>query len=233
MFDGIIPDNNVTVYTLIDAIIDKCNNERHIPEIWPKLDPWDFSSYGLREKFIKESGFILVSYNWVRKLNDLVIKNKPCLEVMAGTGMLSKALKDIGVPVITTDNNSWRNNRNSMIAWKDKQNYTDIEEIDALEAVHKYGNDVDFVIMSWPYMDDTAYKVLIEYKKIKPSGHVIYIGEEYDGCTANDDFFDEMYKTLEYDGHRYADTEEVNEIMAEINKLYISWPAIHDEIFVI
>ena len=194
-----------------------CNTKREIPETWDD-SVTNITYMNLQTLFTNGSGFSLVSSDWVNMLNASIIKNRPCFEVMAGSGMLSRALQNLGVDCAATDINDWANLK-SYEEWK--RPFTEIEELDCIKAVEKYGKDRDFLIMSWPpYLNDIAYKTLVQYKDINPKGKIIYIGEDYGGCTATDEFFDEMEK---YEVH----TPE------EVNNLYKSWFGIHDRIYVI
>ncbi|MCP3965617.1 MAG: hypothetical protein GY718_04575 [Lentisphaerae bacterium] len=49
--------------------------------------------------------------------------------------------------------------------------------------------DVQLFILSWPYVDNIAFRV---WKKMIPGQYLLYIGEHYGGCTANEDFFDSV-----------------------------------------
>lgn len=73
-------------------------------------DRWDTNSLDLhhgRMPLIKYSSFILISKDWIKPFAEWIGQRK-CLEIMAGHGMLSKALRDEGVNVIAvTDDFSW------------------------------------------------------------------------------------------------------------------------------
>ena len=173
----------------IDKIIEQINNKQ-IPESYPKemVRNLHMDRMSLRSDFIKTIGFTLISNDWIKPLSQWVGKRK-CLEVMAGSGSLSFALQQQGVDIIATDNFSWEGSSN----WNDNDNYwTEIENIDAIEAVEKYGKDIDIIIVSWPYMDDTAYRILHTMRKVNSNCIMIYIGEGMGGCTANDEFFENI-----------------------------------------
>lgn len=185
-----------------------------IPESYPKFMVNEFDIIGFRGVFIKEIGFSLVSTSWIKPLAKW-IGNRKVLEVMSGCGSLSYALKQEGVEIIATDNFSWKGDGNS---WnKDKKYWSNIENIDCVKAVKKYSKDVDIIIMSWPYMDDNAYKVLLEMRKQNPDCVLIYIGEGYGGCTADDQFHEAIYE-------KEIDDESFDEA---INN-YQQWFGIHD-----
>lgn len=178
-----------------------------------------FDSIGIsayRNLFIEKQGFALLSHDWINKLVKY-INNRKCLEVMARCGSLSKILKDKGVDIIATDDFSWNGNAN----WNASRNYwTDIEDIDCIEAIGKYGTDRDVIIMSWPYMDDNAYKCLMTMRKINPEAIMICIGEGYGGCTANNSFYDAMKEIDEDDSDK-------------INENFTQWFGLHDRVFII
>ena len=165
-----------------------------------------FDSYRLRSDVVKKIGFLLVTKEWVEDLSN-AIGDKKCLEIMAGSGALSKTLKDKGTNVIATDNFSWRKNENgsSTESWTtDSGNhYCDIEQLDAVEAIKKY-KDVDYILMSWaPYEDPIATEVLKAMREYNPNAVLIYFGEGWGGCTANDEFF-ELVEEVEINGFDFV-----------------------------
>lgn len=138
-----------------------------------------------RGNYIKEYGFTYLTKAWVGQLLN-VLKGKRVLEVMAGTGALASVLKSEGVDINVTDNKSWKS---SSERWN-TQPHIPIEELDAVAAIKKY-DKVDYIIMSWPpYDSPIAYMVLMTKRICNPNAIIIYIGEGYGGCTADDDFHD-------------------------------------------
>ena len=170
-------------------------------------------SFGLRDIIISLQGFALLDKEFIESLSEY-LRGKKCLEIMSGCGALSKLLQDKGIDIIPTDNFSWDGKVESN--WNTNKNYwTDIENIDCVKAIEKYGKDMDYIIMSWAYMDDNAYKCLLKMREVNPNCKMIYIGEDYGGCTANDDFFDAL--------------EEVNDV--NFNKVvdsFKNWDGIYD-----
>lgn len=124
--------------------------------------------------------YALVAQDWVNEMAVGWIQGRRCLEVMAGTGVLTKALRNVGVDVVATDDMSWAIKHRFV---------NDIQKYDARHATHVF-KDRDILIMCWPpQWDSVAYHCLQRWKG-KP---VIYIGETSCGCTA-DDKFHEHYK---------------------------------------
>ncbi|QST02144.1 hypothetical protein IMZ31_22085 (plasmid) [Pontibacillus sp. ALD_SL1] len=193
--------------------------EDKVPDDMPKHTSHDpFTSYEpgdilkdtmLREKYVGIGMYGFVSWRWVKPLSEW-LKGKRCLEVMAGRGWLSYALREMGVDVVATDNFSW-------ISGSDVK--TEVEPLEATEAVKKYGAEVDIVLMSWPPMSEDAYQVLKTMQDVNPDLLLLYIGESPGGCTANDDFFDHFQE---------VDDEEFDE---KIAPLYQSWWGIHDSLY--
>jgi hypothetical protein len=191
-----------------------------IPDKMPRKtsdDPFDVESFDspnllhdhvMREKYVDAGMYGFVSWRWVNPFVKWIGKRK-VLEVMAGRGWLAHALRLKGVDIIATDNFSWAKNR----GWKEP--LTEVEELDAVESVIKYGKDIDILIISWPYMDSTAYEVIKKLYEVNPSALVVYIGEGEGGCTADDLFFDHF--------------EEIeDESFSEVEKNYERWWGIHD-----
>lgn len=186
--------------------------EKHIiPDNYP--EEIEMSEYSLlpmldekiyRENIIRKSAFPLISKDWLSVLAEY-LKGKKCLEIMAGSGMLTFALKEYGIDVIATDNKSWDMDGNI---------WTEIEELDAIKAVEKYIIERPFVIMSWPEMNHTAHEVVNKMRKLNPSARIVYIGE-FGGCCADEDFV--------------KDAENVQaDFIKEINQKFKSWFGIHD-----
>lgn len=186
---------------------------RRIPQ---KYDNGTINNMGARDLIILKQGFALLTHSWINTLVEY-IGDKKCLEIMAGCGSLSKILKDKGVNIKTTDDFSWDGRAN----WNNAKNYwIEIENKDAIESIKEYGKDVDFIVMSWAYMDNTAYECLLEMRKINPNCKMIFIGEGWGGCTANDNFYENFIEIDE-------------EISNKINKNYQQWEGIHDRVYIV
>jgi len=147
-----------------------------IPESYPQVidpvsmpkrfskekDAFDFSGMIARDEIIRLSGFSMVAYDWIRPLSEWIGERK-CLEVMCGSGILSRALKDCGTSVIASDVTSWG------------KEWTEIEYIDCLDALAKYGHKTDIVICSWPpYNEIISYNLLLKMREVNPKLIMIY-----------------------------------------------------------
>lgn len=155
----------------------------------------------LREYAVFRMGFSVVTKKNCCILAD-IIKEHKVLEVMCGLGSYTATLRSFGVNVIATDDMSWIDYDTSKYqGWKHHAWIHDVINIDAVEAVKRYGKDVNFIIMSWPPQhSDLAYRVLQTMRVVNSDCVLIYIGEKKGGCTADDDFFDNyIYISEQFD----------------------------------
>ncbi len=196
----------------------KLLTEHKIPNKYPdkKKDVFEnlrLYSYSYRDKIIGLQGFALLTNEWINEFAKW-INGRKCLEIMSGCGALSKVLQDRDVDIIPTDNFSWDAYNSN---WNVTKNYwTQIENIDAIEALEKY-KDRDIVIMSWPYVDDTAYKCLLKMREVNPNMVMVAICEGIGGCTASEEFFDSA---------KYIEDIDIR----NINRVFPSWIGIYDNI---
>ena len=107
--------------------------------------------------YIKRNGFVVLTKRMIRqltedilayaklKLDKSVISEISILDLGCGLGSFASALREMGVKVIPIDNKSRDGFNFTFDAWID-----DIIEMDMIDAIHKYGNDVDFIVLSWP-----------------------------------------------------------------------------------
>ena len=169
--------------------------ERHIlPETYPERANLPFSGRELgwdaiayRDVIIRDCGYALLAYEWIRPLAQWIGARR-CLEIMAGSGALTYALSQCGVDIVATDDKSWSDPRCDWF----QAPWADVEQMDCLQAIQKYGKDRTIIICSWPYMDDSAYRSLLEMRRVNPDAVMLYIGENWGGATANDDFFENL-----------------------------------------
>ena len=173
-------------------------------------------TYGFQKEFLLKEAYnsagmyTFVSLRWIVPFAKW-IGNRKVMEVMAGRGFLSKALREQGITVHASDNFSW-----PVRTWS--ETVTDVIEMDALEAVEKHGMEHDILIMGWPYMDDTAYRIIKHLYEVNPKALVVYIGEPSGGCTADELFFDHFEMIEDEDFDRAA-------------IYYQSWEYIHDRLW--
>lgn len=129
------------------------------------------NSYGYYGRMSKKTAESLVK--------QLDLKEKTVLDFMAGKGYGVNALRDAGVDVIATDDQSWNSTKSSHI-----------ENLDVIEALDKYGSESDYVFMSWsPYDNELDMTILQHMKDKHPHLKLIVLGEEF-GCTNSEKFWE-------------------------------------------
>lgn len=159
--------------------------QKKIPDAWP--EEISIKPLNVRDEVISYCGYCLLSYDWLKPLANW-IGSRSCLEIMCGSGALSKGLQDFGVKIRATDDHSWM--KDHATSWF-VDAWTDIEQLDAVGAIEKYGKNTDLVICSWPYRSEDCYQALLKMRKANPGCFMIYIGEWIGGGTASDSFFAE------------------------------------------
>lgn len=175
---------------------------------------WD--SFEYRERYCAKYGYVLLSKELIDALVGY-LHDKKVLSVMSGSGYLERHLKDNGVDIIATDDYSWCN-RCPEYFNDAKEN--GVENMDAVEAVKKYGDWADVILLCWPYMDRGAYDVLMEMRN-HPNTIMLYEGEDIGGNTADGYFFSEA-------DFIYSDPET-----EKINKVLPRWCGIHDWFYLV
>ena len=195
-----------------------------IPDVYPYnisgFFPCNSQIYVNRYHFINISAFALISKVWLKPLAEYIGTGK-CLEIMAGRGILSKGLSDYGVDIIATDNFSWEWRRGKEQDRTKLESYDlwfEVENLDCIDAIEKYGSQVSYILCSWPYMDTCMYRSLVKMREINPECKLIYIGEGNGGCTADDEFFSTV-KFIEEGG-----------LFNQAASKFQSWWGIYDEL---
>lgn len=208
-FEGI---SDTDVYTTEIEIEEKIHNA--MPKYRGLVDM--SKELVLKSKFNEIGMFCFVSWNWINPLAEWIGERK-CLEVMAGRGWLTHGLRQKGVSITATDDFSWHK-LNQYKKWNNL--VTDVENLDAVESVEKYGRDIDILIMAWPFMDDTAYRVIKKLYEVNPNAVVLYCGEGYGGCTADESFFGSFDRT---DDETFYDN---------VASKYTSWYGVYDRLII-
>jgi len=135
------------------------------------------------------------------------------LELMAGNGYISKGLRDLNVQSYCTDDLSW-----SEYNQTGKLRVTEIESLDAISALQKYGEKVDNVILAWsPDREDIDFRIL---KKIRMMDvNFLVIGEKY-GATNSKEFWDHA---------KLIDNSKIR----QVNRVYSRYDLVHDKLYLV
>lgn len=124
------------------------------------------------------------------------LNGAPVLEIMAGNGYISKGLRNNNAnqQIYTTDSQAWVKENET-----GKHPVTKIEKLDAVSAIKKYGDQVDYVIMSWaPDKGETDWEVLQLLRQDYPDIKFLVIGEK-DGATNSKKFWQEAHLSQDED----------------------------------
>ncbi len=137
----------------------------------PKLDK-DLRSF--RDYLETEYGmWAYISAPFIHDISKYV-NNKKGLEIMAGNGYISKGLRNLNQDIIATDSMEWVNENET-----GKHLLTNVEKIDALSAIEKYKNDIDYIIMCWsPDGIEIDVDILNKIRSIDRDIDFIVIGEK-------------------------------------------------------
>lgn len=116
------------------------------------------------------------------------LAGQPVLEIMAGNGYISRGLRQHNPrqTVITTDSKAWVAENQT-----GRHPVTAVEKLDACAAIKKYGDSVDYVIMSWsPDKVEIDWQVLQLLRHQFPQVKLLVIGEK-NGATNSPRFWKE------------------------------------------
>ncbi len=177
---------------------------------WKRLvedeeDLFNFSAYVNRKNLVRK-------YAWAvpdeRALDIITKLNQPIVEMGAGTGYWARLLRDKGVNIITYDTAPPRRSGNQ---WGHDKQYTNVRRGGPNILVN---HSERALFLCWPPYDaDMAENCLRQWK----GSYLIYVGEGYGGCTANDSFF----KII----------EDEFDILTQYQ--IPQWPGVHDELIIL
>lgn len=114
------------------------------------------------------------------------LNGAPVLEVMAGNGYISKGLRNSNPheTIYTTDSLDWVKENET-----GKHPVTNVERLSALDALNKYGHDVEYVIMSWaPDKGEQDWELLQHLRSDYPDLKLLVVGEK-NGATNSPAFW--------------------------------------------
>ncbi len=161
----------------------------------------------VREYYVGQS-FVLLTDEFMISLQRLCIDLTSIVEIGAGIGWLGYWLCKYGIRVQSSiDNKTWPG--------FPQNRYLDIvQKMDSLEYLCLHP-EVQLFILAWPEEDDLASRI---WQALHPGQYLLYIGEDRDGCTANNLFFELIH------GH-----EVVNNATREMRHSFLSFDDFHDQ----
>jgi hypothetical protein len=151
-----------------------------IPNELPKQMQENYAVSTMAHSLLCETGYYAKVTRKFAKSLARVVGNGTLLDPMAGKGYLVKALRDEGVKTIGTDDNSWQLSQG-------------LEQMDAQDALRKYGDSITHLAIVWAPYDNTIDAKLVQMVKDDyPHVTIVNVGEPYGGCTGSDRFWDEV-----------------------------------------
>jgi len=125
------------------------------------------------------------------------------LDPLAGEGWAVKALREAGVRTIASD----------------KSSNTQFEQLDAMDALKKYGDQITHLLISWaPPRADIDLQLLREVGAKYPHVMIINVGEDQGGCTGSEQFWREAKRVTPKYPVRYQRTSGVYD-----NLTFVTW----------
>jgi hypothetical protein len=152
------------------------------------------------------------NFSWSLLTTELIygitefLKDKSCLSVMSGNGVLEFILSKRYCKIIATDivpknnvdnmdaikNFAYRNVFPSSSGYFIHSECFNVIKCDAIKAVRSY--DMEVILISWPNFGDPIGAKTLDFALQVGFKYVIYIGEMDGGCCATDEFFDILRK---------------------------------------
>ena len=153
------------------------------------FSPFDAEKFA--NDYIKRDNF-RHSVSWhipTSSLIDLLKEFSPIVSIGAGFAYTESIASEKGADIIATDIQP--NDKNK---WCTKgEFYMEVEKLSGVEAVEKYSSRN--VFMAWPpYDNPMAYEVALNMEIGKT---LVFVGESYGGCTADDNFFQYLASNFE------------------------------------
>lgn len=174
-------------------------------------------TYHIRHFYVEKFSYCIHTQESINALCNIIdcLKNadEKILDVGCGTGYLTTLLENKGYDIKGIDNYSHEYYFDKTLINGSK---TFINE-NCIEYIKKHKSDYKIFIMSWICYDSNhGY----EFIKELPKGSIlIYQGEFYGGCCANDQFFE--YLNFNFD--------ELEYLSEKINSVHLQFEGIHDQ----
>ncbi|MCY4652634.1 MAG: hypothetical protein OXC95_05660, partial [Dehalococcoidia bacterium] len=145
----------------------------------------------LRNPFTKHYGFPVITEEAIVWMTERLRGHHPALEVGAGNGYLARRLRDAGADLIATDIARLEYNEFGL----GNEYHNQIVFMDAKSAIETIRPSA--LIWSWPAYDQSSGDALAAF-----TGEIIlYIGEQYDGCTGGPHFTNILEKRFKRKDH--------------------------------
>jgi hypothetical protein len=158
------------------------------------------SGYDLRRKYVEHS-FPILSDELMKSFSSYLSSYSHVAELACGEGWLTFWLNKYSPGCVSecVDNMSWEKHKDHL----------DFVIDDCAVNYVKNNPSVDLFILSWPYMSSLAFDVWSEMRKGQT---LLYIGESWGGCTANEEFFEATRgHRIDHDINYFVSFEGIND----------------------
>lgn len=166
-------------------------------------------AFRARDARIRRMGFPIITVELIDQLVEH-LQDRSVLDVGAGSGYLSRLLKDRGVDVRAIDK---KESDYANPEWFSRFTYFDVEHVDICDLA---AIEEDVAILSWPDLG-TSF-ALEAARRVQVGNRLFYCGESQGGCTGDGKFFD--YLKIHFREHK--------ELSAALNRKTTSDFGIHD-----
>lgn len=161
--------------------------------------------FRLREAFVHQYGFAILTQETHAALVRL-FEGYKVMEAGSGTGYVSKALRDAGIDITAVDSNTG--------TYGFVEPYVRDVEADATSLLP---GAFEAVLLIWPcYSKSFGYDVI---SRMRAGQILVFQGEGHGGCTADDDFFEEL------ETERWKYIEKASDAL---NEGHVQFFGIHD-----
>lgn len=168
-------------------------------------------SNGKSEYKLKYS-YTILSDEFLKTLRNLIeeFDFQEIVELNCGTGWFYFWMKKYRIPIKKCiDNLTWPSFSKNNTFLKDY-----ITKSDSIEYVKNH-SEVELFVLSWPYMDDCAYRI---WNNMYDGQYLLYIGEPNGGATADHQFFNSI-----------SGSELICQSSLNLKNAHLSFPYIYDE----
>jgi len=188
-------------------------NEKEFKTMADNLEKFDHDLGEFRTYLQTRYGYwATITQDFIEQIT-IDFPNQSFLELMAGNGYISKGLRDLNVTTYCTDDLSWSNYNQT-----GKLQVTDVESLDAISALEKYGSKVDNVILAWsPDREDIDFKILQKIRQMNVN--FLVVGEK-NGATNSKEFWNNA---------KLIDDSRTK----QINRVYSRYDIVHDQLYLV
>ena len=177
-------------------------------EFIEKYNPRDVCSYDTRCEYIEKCGWGVITKEQVEILSSFLLGVK-VIEVCSGLGFLASHLRDHGVTNYLAFDNFTK-----CYPSEGFLNYGSVDR-----NVHSVNvAKAEAVVMCWPNYNSNLAETVV--KKMRKGQYLIYQGEGWGGCTANDKFFEQVTNENKF--------QEIRYLSERLNNYQVQWCGMND-----